>query len=65
MVSREYAFRQLMSEFDRMTEDEVIDRFREYGFLDWDGHQLASRMEFLALVKLMKRNNREYVVITA
>jgi hypothetical protein len=65
MAGREFAFRQLLAELDRMSEEEIVERFREYGFLDWDGHQLTSRIEFLALVKLAKRNNREYVVLTA
>jgi hypothetical protein len=65
MAAREYAFRKLMTEFDRMSEEQISERFKELGFLDGEGHQLTSRIEFLALVKLAKRNNCEYLVLTA
>lgn len=64
-ASREYVFRQLMTEFDLMSEEQISERFGDLGFLDWDGHQLTSRIEFLALLKFAKRNNREYLVLTA
>lgn len=65
MADREYVLRHLTEELARMTEEQILERFREFSFLDWDGHQLTSRIEFQALVRLAKRNNREFVVLTA
>lgn len=65
MAEREFALRRFLEQFDRMSEDEIVAHFRGYGFLDPGGHQLTSRIEFLALVRFAKRNNRNYIVLTA
>ncbi|MGH8772780.1 MAG: hypothetical protein ACREV2_16640 [Burkholderiales bacterium] len=44
-----------------MTEEQILDVFDNYDFVDWQGDALAKNLVFQALIRIAK-GNRRYVI---
>ena len=51
----------LCRELGEMTEEQILDVFDNYDFVDWQGGALAKNLVFQALIRIAK-GNRRYVI---